>query len=321
MEVAMNIDFGQVFSRAWTVTWKHKILWLFGFLAILAGSGNANVSFNGSGYRFGNGDVPRYYGQLPPEIQSIVDWANKLDWTTIVAYVSIALALVCVLWLICFILSVIGRGGLIGGILKADFDGTISFREAWTLGRRYFWRILAVKIVSFLTMLVASIIVGVSFVMAIIPLVCCLGIPLCLLAIGGILFLSLYFYFVQIAIVAENLSIGVAFGKAFNILRDRIGPAFLFGIVTFLVSLGVGLGMLILFVPSVGMFLAAFWPMMIQTGPVSMGLLYAALIIFLVTLPIAWLVQSVLETWRTAVWALAYKRFALPPAAPQAPAK
>jgi hypothetical protein len=321
MEVAMNIDFGQIFSRAWTITWKHKILWIFGFFAILAGSGGGNYSGSGTGYRFGNNDVPRFTGQLPPEIQSIVDWANKLDWTTIVAYVSIAIALVCILWLICFILSVIGRGGLIGGILKADFDGTVSFREAWTLGRRYFWRILAVKLVSFLTMLVASIIVGLSFIMAVIPLVCCIGIPLCLLVLGGLLFLSLYFYFVQIAIVAENLSIGVAFGKAFNILRDRIGPAFLVGIITFLVQLGVGLGMLVLFVPSVGLFLSAFWPVIIATGPISMSLLYAALIVFLVTIPVSFLIQSVLETWQTAVWALVYKRFATPPAAPLAPAK
>jgi hypothetical protein len=318
----MNIEFGQILSRAWNITWKYKVLWFFGFLTILAGGGSSGGGDGGggggTGYRFANGDIPRYSGQLPPEIQSIVDWANKLDWTTIVAYISIALALVCILWLICFILSVIGRGGLIGGILKADFDGTVSFHEAWTLGRRYFWRILAVKIIAFLSMLIASVVVVVSIIMAFIPLVCCLGIPLCLLVIGGLLFLSLYFYFVQLAVVAENLSLGEAFGKAFNTLRDRIGPAFLFGLITFLVSLGVGLGTLILVVPSIGLFFAAFWPMIIETGPISMGLLYAALIVFLVTLPVILLIQSVLETWRTAVWALAYKRFIQPPSAPVA---
>jgi hypothetical protein len=314
----MNINFGQIFSRSWEITWKHKVLWVFGFLAVLAGSSNPNFrfDFSNSGYRFDHGEISRYSWQLPPEIQSIVDWANKLDWTSIVAYVSIALALLCVLWLICFILSVIGRGGLIGGILKADVDSSVSFRDAWTLGRRYFWRILAVKIFTFLSMLVGSVVVGVSVVMAVIPLVCCFGIPFFLLLIGGMLFLSLYFYFVQIAVVADNLTIGEAFGKAFNTLRDRIGPAFLFGIITFLVSLGVGLGTLILFIPSGGLFFAAFWPMIIETGPVSMGLLYAALIIFLVTLPVAWLIQSVLETWRTAVWTLAYKRFIQPPPVP-----
>src|SRR5215212_5837330 len=30
MGVAMNFDLGEVLSRAWQITWKHKVLWVIG---------------------------------------------------------------------------------------------------------------------------------------------------------------------------------------------------------------------------------------------------------------------------------------------------
>jgi len=35
----MNLDLGNIFSRAWKITWNSKILWLFGVLAGLGGIG------------------------------------------------------------------------------------------------------------------------------------------------------------------------------------------------------------------------------------------------------------------------------------------
>lgn len=313
----MNIELGQILSRAWNITWKHKILWVFGFFSILAGEGGGGGNFGGgSGFRVSNNDVSRYTGELPPEIQNIVNWFNQLDWATIVLYFCILIGVILLLWIICFVLGIIGRGGLIGGILKADADNTVSFREAWTLGRRYFWRILVIKIIAFLTLLAASIVTGLSIIMAFIPFVCCLGIPLCILAIAGLLFLSLYFYFVQLAVVAENLDLGAASGRGFHMLRDHIGPAILVGFILFMVSLGVGLVAFAMFLPVIGLALAGFWPMIAQFGSINMGMLYAAGIMFLVLLPVTWLIQSVIETWQTAVWALAYKRFTQIPSAP-----
>jgi len=320
MEVAMNTDFGSVFSRAWNITWKHKILWIFGFFTALISGSNGSYG-NNFNYRFGRGDTPRYYGQLPPEIKSIVDWANQLDWGTIVAYISIALTLMCALWVVFVILGIIGRGGLIGGIVKADSDGAVSFREAWALGRRYFWRLLAVMVLEFLTMLAAVFVILLPvIILAVIPFVCCLGIPLAVVVLAGFLFLSLYFYYVQLAIASEDLSLTAAFGKAFNVLRDRIVPSFVIGLILFIVNIGIFLATAILFVPSMGLLFAAFWPMIFEMGTLNMGLLYAAIIVGLVTLPVVWLIESVVETWRTAVWTLAYKQFSrsVPPAQPPA---
>ena len=45
----MNFDFGGTLRRAWQITWKHKILWLFGLLSALAG-GRANLNFRGPSF-------------------------------------------------------------------------------------------------------------------------------------------------------------------------------------------------------------------------------------------------------------------------------
>lgn len=33
----MNFDFGEVLSRAWEIAWRHKVLWIFGFIQTMAG--------------------------------------------------------------------------------------------------------------------------------------------------------------------------------------------------------------------------------------------------------------------------------------------
>ena len=38
------MNFGEVLSRAWQITWKHKILWLFGLLASCSAGGSNNTS-------------------------------------------------------------------------------------------------------------------------------------------------------------------------------------------------------------------------------------------------------------------------------------
>ncbi len=42
------MDFGEVFSKAWKIIWKYKILWLFGIFASCSGGGGGG----GGGKRF-----------------------------------------------------------------------------------------------------------------------------------------------------------------------------------------------------------------------------------------------------------------------------
>src|SRR3990172_4054264 len=129
------MDYGAILSRAWKITWNHKILWVFGFLAGLAsgGGGGGNAGGGGGGQPGGPGG-PGGPGFLPP------DFERQMERPEVI---GIILAVACVLILIAialFVLSTIGRGGLIGGIRMADDTDKVTFGEAWAVGVRYFWR-------------------------------------------------------------------------------------------------------------------------------------------------------------------------------------
>jgi hypothetical protein len=116
----MNLDFGGTLRRAWQITWKHKVLWIFGILSALAGS-RANLNFGGNrGPRFNPNNFNPNTPEAFPQLQRALP---NLDQTAIIA---IVLGLVCVAAIIAitlYVLHVIGRGGLIGGIQLADSTG------------------------------------------------------------------------------------------------------------------------------------------------------------------------------------------------------
>ena len=56
------MDYGEIFSKAWKIIWKYKILWLFGIFASCSGGGgngggggiNSGVQFSGNDYGYSN---------------------------------------------------------------------------------------------------------------------------------------------------------------------------------------------------------------------------------------------------------------------------
>src|SRR6185312_4929506 len=98
----MNFDFGGTLRRAWEITWKHKILWLFGILSAIAGG---RASYNFRGPSFPNDLNPGSPNALP-RLERLFP---NLDANVIIA---IALGLVCVALIIAitlYVLHVIGR--------------------------------------------------------------------------------------------------------------------------------------------------------------------------------------------------------------------
>src|SRR5689334_18248034 len=104
----MNLDFGTILARAWKITWENKVLWIFG---ILAGLGSGGSNFNSRFSNFGNGSGRR--PNLPPRLERFF---NNTDPTTLFAILGGIACLVIIIFLIILALSIIGRGGLIGGV-------------------------------------------------------------------------------------------------------------------------------------------------------------------------------------------------------------
>ena len=52
--------------------------------------------------------------------------------------------------------------------------------------------------------------------------------------------------------------------------------------------------------------------MITETGMINMTLLYGAGILFLILLPVGWLISAVWATWSNSVYTLVYRRLTIP---------
>jgi hypothetical protein len=311
----MNIDIGGIMGRAWRLTWQHKVLWIFGFLAAL-GSGsapntNSRVELEGRG-RWPDLDL----GDLGRRLEVFFEGLSPAAWVAIVIVLML-------IGLVIFLLSVLGRGGLIGGILAADSTGTVSFGQAWEAGTRNFGRIFVIRLLVFLVGFVVSLVaiglaalgilgaIGLNPVnlapVAILGSLGCLVPLLCVLALL-LIPAQIVTYFAELAAVIENLGPGAAFRRAWAVLRANLGSLLLLGFLAILVGIGVSLVLAIVFIP-----LAL--PIILLTiglinGAANTTWAGAALLglCLVVVIPLSIVVSAALQTWTTAAMVLGWRR-------------
>jgi hypothetical protein len=319
----MSLNYSNILSKAWTIAWKYKVLWFFGFLAALGGAGwgnsggggSSNFNFNSnsnsnsdSSYRSGNYQT----GGVPREWQSAYNQLSAIDINT---WISIAVVVVCCLLLlgvVFWLLSIVGRGGLIGGIVAAETNGKVAFREAWEIGTKNFWRLFLIRLlriaVSILIFILSMIFILPGLVFGV--LTCGFGFILMFIVsiILGVA-VSVWFTYMDYAVIVEKIGVGEAIGRAWSMLRDNVGPIALLVIILFAVSLGVGLGLLILFAPSGVVIFLSMLPLITETGSLNMTLLIAGIVLLVLFIVASWIVQAVLTVWETAVMVLAYRVF------------
>ena len=305
----MNFDFGGTLSRAWQITWKHKILWLFGILSAIA-SGRASFNFRGPSFpnNFNPGDpnfLPRFQRNFPNLTQSTI--------------IAIALGILCVGLIIVvtlYVLHVIGRGGLIGGIQLGDTSGQVSFGQAWGMGVKHFWTVLLIGLIVAVIAIVISIAsVFAAATICLTPLAC---VGFLLIAVLGVFTLL-----AQIAAVTENLSISEALGRALAIVQANLATVVLLaillviidGIIGFVIALP--LGFVIAPLIAAGM---AFANGNQQAGTAALAISGLCVVAWI---PVLIVLRGILETWVVSTWTLAYKQLGTnrgPAVAPAAPA-
>jgi hypothetical protein len=313
MEEIMSINFSQIFSKAWTITWKYKVLWFFGFLAMLGGGGGWN-GFNGGGgigpnlsYNYRSDEIDRRY--IPPEWRSSIDQLERVDINTWISVIVLSVCCLLLLALALWLVSIIGRGGLISGIVAADTAGKAGLRETWNAGVRFFLRLFVIRLLGVAFGLAVALFVFLPG--AFIGMITCgIGfIPVaCFLFIVGIV-VNLWFAFMDYAVVVENQGIGEAVGRAWTILRNHIGPVLVFWILLLAASIVVGIGLLILFAPSAVFLFLSLLPLITGTGPINTTLLAIGIVLAVLFVLAAMIVKAVYTVWETAVMTLAYREF------------
>lgn len=341
------MDIGATISRAINITFKHRVLWVLGFLAALAGSGGSgNVSFQVPGGNFG-GSPGTTGGTMSPEMQRFFE---TLQQNSGLIFAGVA-GLVCVLFLIFIVLwvvSIIARGGLIGAVDQIEREGNVTFGQAWRMGAAKFWRLLGINILLALPILIVGIIVAVLIGGSIIAIVaaaagadgqlndqqaagmgggvlavvCIGGAFACVAAIYSIIASALS-TFGERAIVLDNTGVMDGIRKGWEVFRSNLGNIILLAILMFIISLVIGI---VVGVVSV----ALFAPVLITTivslnnsGTIGAGTFILGVAAFIAVVIISAIISALFVAFNSSAWTLAYRQFTgrgmvttAPPAAP-----
>ena len=298
----MNFNFGEVLTRAWQITWKYKVLWIFGILAGCTNGGGGGSGGGNSGYRYGPSD-----SNLPPEMkrffhemENFVGWVEDNLWI----FIAIMVLIFLVVMAVSIFLGTIGRIGLIKGSYEAEQGAEkLVFGELFSTSMPYFWRVFGLSFLvglAFLILLMPIILVG--FLSAGVGFMCLLPL-LCLLIPVGIA-VSIIIEQANRAIILEDLSIFDGLKRGWEIAKSNVGPILVMALILF------GIGLVVGIVIALPIFLIVFpsvFAFAIGEGQ-SLTPLYTAGICFCLYIPVAWLLNGVLTTFTQSAWTLTYMR-------------
>jgi len=311
----MNFNFGEILTRAWQITWKYKVLWIFGILAGCTNGGGGGGGGSNSGYRFGPSDsnLPPEMKQFFHQMENFVGWVEDNLWLFIAVMVLIFLVLMA----ISVFLGTIGRIGLIKGSYEAEQGEKLVFGELFSTSMPYFWRVFGLSFLigmAFFIVMMPIIFVGVLSVVGI----ACLVPIICLLIPVGIA-VSIIVEQANRAIVLEDMSMLDGLKRGWKIAKSNVGPILVMALILF------GIGLVLGIVIALPIFLIVFptiFAFAMGEGQ-SFTPLYLAGVCFCLYIPVAWLLNGILTTFTQSAWTLTYLRITQtsePPEAPETPA-
>jgi hypothetical protein len=301
------MNYGELLSEAFRLTWRNRFLWFFGFF--VSGGASFNVpSTNFGGPQTGGGAFGfRYPGPL--------QWISE----NLVLILTLVIALVVVIALVFILLAMLSHGALVESVTALHRGEPRRFGSAWRAGTANFWRVLGLKILIFLIALGLAILVllpvglGVAVVLAATDSAGLRVLFIVLLILVGILALILVFLpfaiinqFALRELVMGRRRILESIGGGFGLFRRNIGRSLLVWLLQLAVMLGLGVATLVVVVilgaillgPAIALFAAEQTAVAIVVGIIG-GLL------FLVPL---FVISGALGAFNHTYWTLAYLR-------------
>jgi len=289
MGVAMNFDLGEVLSRAWQITWKHKVLWVIGisfsfFVSIL---------------------FPLMFS---PILFPVLMQNSKIDLRPIlilmVVYIIVFLLFIVVLYPI----HVLVQTSLTLGVLDATENGqNISAIDLLSRSFPFFWRVLGLMLLFAAgTMLINLIIQSFIFLLTILTF----GLAaLCMMPLTLLMYPLLFGSIVWMeqttnGIIVDNMTVMEAARQGWSLLRNNL-PSFT--LMTLLVYFGIGLVTGALMVPMMIPFVLA--PFSFMEHQPDWPILSISILWTLVFIPLFAFISGFSMIFTKSAWVLTYLHF------------
>lgn len=291
------MDIGEMLSRAWKITWKHKVLWIFGILASCGGSGAWGGGSSGGGASSSSsGNSGGIFAPGWPDFQGFIEQIEPYLPLILITLICLSVILVA----IAVILGVIGRVGLIRGAQQAEEGAErLLFSELFNYSLRYFWRVLGLVLLTMIAVPLFVLFVG----MPITILTCGLG----GLALTIVLFmLPVIIEQTIIAIVIEDLDILEGLQRGWEIFRSNLVTMIFLALILILglgvvVSLVVAAPLAFLITPFVTGLLVG-GAQAIKTGAIISGICFCGFI------PVLIVLMGLVRAYTEVAWTLTYLR-------------
>lgn len=320
------MQYGALLKRAWTIIWRNKIIWVFGFLAALGSGGGGGNS--GTNFRTSRGDFnfpsPGQGGGLPPEVDRALTQllANQ---TLILTLVVVLLLVGLLIGLVIALLSALGHGAMVEMAREADDTERTSFGAGWNTGLR---RMFPVFVIRFLLGLPPAIILiagMLPFLLSFIPLIARSGLRDAETLFAGGVLASLFACFLPACCIGvlltiplqvlETLSIrafvledkGILGGirRGWAILTGNLGQVAIVWLIFLVVGIAVGV---VIGIPVAIVAIAVFIPMGIAAAVTPIMIAPLIMVICLLAIVSA-ILRSVVEAYTSTVWTLAYRQW------------
>jgi hypothetical protein len=291
----VNFDLGEVLSRAWQITWKNKILWVFNILPALLSLLFIPIVF-----------IPMFF--IGPNSLINQDFVDQPY------YVSLFIGTNLVLTVLSVLFYAAGSSSAYLGNLRAESGRVqLPFRDLFQDELKYFWRILGVSLLVgavasavFLLMFGCMMLVGmVTMGLGMI----CLQ-PLFLLLYPAMLIAYALIEQSQAGVVTDNLGVIEALSRGWALIRAHFWRFFLISLVIyfglFILS---SIGMLPFMVPFI------FLPLIMGGDPSSIdpqGIGWVLLLISILFLPVLALIQGLSLTFMKSAFMIVYLRLTRP---------
>ncbi len=328
------MNYGELISDAFRITWRNKFLWFFGFFVAGTSGGSFNVPSNFGGSGGGGGDFGDPSGFPENSLQSSLTLAQSgpfqaLPENLILIAVLIGIAAL-LLFLVFIALSLISDGGLASSVAAIKGGEERRFGSTWRAGLSNIWRVLGLKIVLFLIslgLLVAILLLpGLAFLVVFLVTEST-GWRIAVGVLGGLFALALMLavflpywiigkFALRSMVVGRDRVIG-SIGEGYGLFRRNLGRSLLVGLILIGLSIGITIALLILLVilgivlalPAIFLFVAEY-----STAGIVAAIVAAVL--FIIPLLI---LSGAVGTFYHSYWTLAYLRLIAPPPPPSPP--
>jgi hypothetical protein len=290
----MSLNFGDVITQAWKITWKHKSLWGASFVMTFAMYLVFPLMFVPWFMIMSEGDPSRWFD-------------NPLPW------VLMGLGFLAT-FLISYGFTPLIRAALIVGVLKAERGAEkVSFREIFSDGKAFYLRMLGLMLLYAVTIMLVIFVFNIIQIMGVVltmglATICLM--PLTLLMYPLMFAAMAWMELAESAIVVENLGVMDACRRGWEIMRmNKVNIL----VIALIVYLGVGMvTSLFIFPFMLPMFFAPIFFM--EGGEITNGLLWGAGIWMALFIPVTAIMQGIGMVFMKSAWLIGYLRMSVKPA-------